>query len=101
MLRVHEKLMSGPKMARFQQNIRKVSEKKMGRDTNSPVAANGFCTVSEPNCVRLSWIDHTGAGHTTQRESAVQSVEFRSKIPPPLGMKSSSYLGGGGVFLNG
>ena len=57
--------MSGPKMARFQQNIRKVSEKKMGRDTNSPVAANGFCTVSEPNCVRLSWIDHTGAGHTT------------------------------------
>ena len=65
MLRVREKLMSGPKMARFQQNIRKVSEKKMGRDTNSPVAANGFCTVSEPNCVRLSWIDHTGAGHTT------------------------------------
>ena len=67
MLRVHAKLMSGPKMARFQQNIRKVSEKKMGRDTNSPVAANGFCTVSEPNCVRLSWIDHTGAGHTNLR----------------------------------
>ena len=64
MQRVHATVISCLKMARFQQNIRKVSEKKMGRDTNSPVAANGFCTVSEPNCVRLSWIDHTGAGHT-------------------------------------
>ena len=67
MSRACAKIVNGLKMARFQQNIRKMSEKKMEVITNYQVVANGFCTVSEPNCVRLSWIDHTGAGHTNLR----------------------------------
>ena len=50
-------LINGLKMARFQQNIRKMSEKKSGANKLLPAVANGFYTVTDSDCVALSWFD--------------------------------------------
>ena len=44
-------------MARFQQNIRKMSEKKTGANKLLQAVANGFYTVTDSDCVALSWFD--------------------------------------------
>ena len=50
-------LINGLKMARFQQNIRKMSEKKSGANKLLQAVANGFYTVTDSDCVALSWFD--------------------------------------------
>ena len=50
-------LINGLKMARFQQNIRKMSEKKTGTNKLLQAVANGFYTVTDSDCVALSWFD--------------------------------------------